>query len=592
MSEALLSQFELLAQVDTLRQQTRAWVGTSVAWTPLAQGQNLLRHVLERTDVLRVRVECPLVVATFGGTGTGKSSLVNALVGADVTLSGRQRPTTRKPVVICHSQTDITQLGLPLEACELVRSDSEMVRDFVLVDCPDPDTSEAETPGSNLSLLHALLPYCDVLLYVSTQQKYRSARVTDELRQAADGCRVLFVQTHAELDVDIRSDWERQLSETFAESEIFFVDSLRALREQQSGQRPGGEMGRLMDLLARELGTAARVRIRRANVVDLFSVAVARCEALVRGKEADLAGLEAALHEQRGAMARRMSDQLCRDLGESRGLWERRLVEAVVSDWGLSPFSAVLRGYHGLGAIITSLSLSRARSTAQMAVIGVAHTVRMWREAQERRSAEAGLQRASTLGLDDALLRETELIIEGHVRSAGLDRSALPPVTLNQLREQASRIESQFLGDAGARADELIGQLADRNTRWWVRTWYEVCLMSYLGFVLYRVGKNFFYDSFMLDRPFLTTDFYLPAGLFGIMWVGILLMLFVRRLRRGLQGEIQGLARQLVEVRLAGGLFPELERTCQDTREQIRDLGQLRELIEQCRSLVSVPRSV
>ncbi len=586
MTDATLSQIELLAQVDDLRRRARAWCTSGAIWSPLVQGQSLLSHVLERTDALRVRVEAPLVVATFGGTGTGKSSLVNALVGAEVTTAGRQRPTTRKPIIICHQRTDIAQLGLPLDACELVRSESDLVRDFVIVDCPDPDTNETETPGSNLALLHTLLPYCDVLIYVSTQQKYRSARVSQELAQAADGCRVIFVQTHADLDEDIRADWSQQLSASFTTPDIFFVDSQRALREQQSSQRPSGDMGQLVDLLARELGTAARVRIRRANVVDLLSEAVTRCESLVQKKEADLACLETALHEQRGQLAQRMSEQLCRDLGQSRGLWERRLVESVVENWGLSPFSAVLRGYHGLGTIITSLSLSRARSTAQMAVIGVAHGVRMWRESQERRSAEAGLQRASSLGLDDSLLRETELIVEGHVRSAGFDRSALPPVTLDQLREQASKIESQFLGDAGSRADDLIHSLAHRNTRWWVRGGYELCLMAYLGFVLYRVGRNFFFDSFVLEKPLLATDFYLPAAIFGVLWIGMLLILFVQRLRSGLQGEIQALARQLVDVRLSGGLFPGLETECRTARQQIRELAELREAIEQCRTLV------
>ena len=55
----------------------------------------------------------------------------------------------------------------------------------MLIDCPDPDTNEAETHDSNLARLHQLLPYCDVLIYTSTQQKYRSARVGDELAQAA-----------------------------------------------------------------------------------------------------------------------------------------------------------------------------------------------------------------------------------------------------------------------------------------------------------------------------------------------------------------------------------------------------------------------
>ena len=587
MSDVDLNQLELLSQVDHLLQRAHVWTESPSSWQPLVQAQGLLRRVLARTESLRIRLEAPLVIATFGGTGTGKSSLVNALVGADVTAAGRQRPTTRKPIVICHSRTDVTQIGLPLEACELVRSESDLVRDLVIVDCPDPDTNETETPGSNLALLHSLLPFCDVLIYVSTQQKYRSARVSEELAQAASGCRVIFVQTHADLDTDIRDDWSRQLESTFATPEIFFVDSHKAFREQQSGQRPTGEMGRLVELLMRELGSASRVRIRRANVVDLLSEAIDLCQKPLDVAESELATLEHILLEQRGQLARRMTQQLCRDLGASRGLWERRLVESVVENWGLSPFSAVLRAYHGLGTILTSLSLTRARSTAQMAVIGAVHGIRMLRERAERQSAEEGLQRASTLGLDDALLRETELIIEGHVRSAGFDRSLLPSSTLDQLRDQAARIESQFLGDASQRTDEVIRTLAAKNSRWWIRGWYELLFLSYIGFVLYRVGRNFFHDSFLEEKALLSTDFYIPAAIFWVLWTGVLLILFLGRLRSGLQREIQGLATQLVDVRLSGGLFPQLEQACRLARQQSQELSQLRESVERIRRLVA-----
>lgn len=587
MSDVDLHQLELLARVDSLTKQIRHWAELPTNWHPALQAQNLLQRVLSRTDSLRIRLEAPLVVATFGGTGTGKSSLVNALVGADVTKSGRQRPTTRQPIIICHPQTDVSQIGLPLEMCELVLSDSDLVRDFVIVDCPDPDTNETETPGSNLALLHSLLPFCDVLLYVSTQQKYRSARVSSELVQAASGCRVIFVQSHADLDEDIREDWKRQLLGQFESPEIFFVDSQRAYREQQSGQRPTGEMGRLIDLLTRELGSASRVRIRRANVLDLLSETIDRCTIPLQAAEPELSALEQILAEQRSQLARRMTLQLCGDLGSSRGLWERRLVEAVVENWGLSPFSAVLRAYHGIGTILTSLSLTRARSTAQMAVIGAVHGWRMLRERMERQSAEEGLQRASTLGLDDSLLRETELIVEGHVRSAGFDRTAIPSSSLDQLRTQASKLETQFLLDAGQKTDELIHQLAARNSRWWVRCWYEFWFLAYLAFVLYRVGRNFFYDSFMLEKTLLSTDFYVPALIFGGLWTGVLLILFLGRLRRGLTQDIEALAAQLVEIRLSGGLFPQLEQACRQARQQSQELAQLRIAVDSLSALVA-----
>ncbi|MFT3772267.1 MAG: GTPase domain-containing protein [Minicystis sp.] len=191
---------------------SRPGPGCRPSWAPVERNQALLKRVLPGSKRLRMRLESPLVVATFGGTGTGKSSLVNALVGEEVDAGlGRQRPTTRKPQIITHSESDPRLLGLPLDECEVVQRNAEILRDIVILDCPDPDTNETETAGSNLARLHALLPYCDVLIYCSTQQKYRSNRVVTELGQAAAGCRLVFVQTHADLDEDIREDWQKQL---------------------------------------------------------------------------------------------------------------------------------------------------------------------------------------------------------------------------------------------------------------------------------------------------------------------------------------------------------------------------------------------
>src|SRR5215218_10272080 len=48
------------------------------------------------------RMEAPLLMVVGGSTGAGKSTLVNSLVGEDVSPAGVLRPTTRAPVLVCH----------------------------------------------------------------------------------------------------------------------------------------------------------------------------------------------------------------------------------------------------------------------------------------------------------------------------------------------------------------------------------------------------------------------------------------------------------------------------------------------------------
>ncbi|MEZ5944686.1 MAG: GTPase [Planctomycetaceae bacterium] len=587
MSVPDLNHLEFLSAIDNLRQQVGDFAERSSDWVPVTRCQALLKRVLDRVDTLRVRLEAPLVVATFGGTGTGKSSLVNALVGTECTLAGRQRPTTRQPVIVTHPRTDLTALGIPLDDVRVVERESDLLRDVVIVDCPDPDSDEQASSGSNLERLHDLLPHCDVLLYVSTQQKYRSARVSDELLQAAQGCRILFVQTHADLDSDIRDDWRKTLTGKYEVPDLFFVDSNRALQEQQAGQRPTGDMGRLIDLLSNQLGASERVGIRRANVIDLVQVALQRCSQILIEKQEAVAGLESALETQKQRLTQRMAERLEETLLRGRNLWERRLVSEVCDTWGMSPFSSALRTYNGFGSLLSSLSLFRVRSAAQMALLGAVQGISWSKDASQEQPAQPGPEAASHFGLDDSLLREAGIVIEGHVQEANFSRELLTPTSPENLRAQAAAVEAGFVSDAAQRVDKTIRELANNNSRWWVRFGYEVLFILYIAFVLFRMGKNFFYESFILGTNLLSTDFYIAAGLFFVLWTGLLVMLFVRRLRTGLQGRISSLVQELISLRLSQGLFPNIDRAVREARSSQETVKALLAEVDQLRDDVA-----
>lgn len=557
MSQSELAQLELLAQVDDLVARLAAWSAVPPGpWGPLARSRALIRRLLKRVELLRIRLETPLVVATFGGTGTGKSALVNAILGEEVTPSGRERPTTREPIVLAHPETDLESFEFPLDEVRVVRKDNPLLRDIVLLDCPDPDTTESETTGSNLERLHHLLPLCDVLIYTSTQQKYRSARVTDELAQAAPGCRLIFVQTHADLDVDVRDDWRKQLSAEYQVADLFFVDSRRAMAEQQAGQKPTGEFGRLLDLLLKELGSSHRVRIRRANLLDLIHGALEHCRRELDEKWPAVQEVRMQAQRLTQQSVERMAANLTEELEAHRGLWERRLLSNVLERRPVSPFSGVLWLYQSAASLLGSYALLRARTPAQMALVGAMQGARMLAEWSDQQRA-GQLDRLLPAGFDRAEVEAARIVLAGSLQEAELDPSLLDG---SAEKTNAESFQAEFLNEASRQIDAIVQKLAAEKSRWYRWLPYELLFACYWLFLVYRIGRNFFYDSMAHGEPLLSTSFYIPAVLFLVIIGGGLLMRFTRGLSRHLGAEIGQLTRKLASAHLTHGLFEHLSR--------------------------------
>jgi hypothetical protein len=648
MAGSELAHLEVLAEIDALVDRLKRWSDDAPTWQPAEKCRALVRRLAARADSLRVRLEAPLVVATLGGTGTGKSALVNALLGAEVVQTGRSRPTTTRPTLICRPGLTPELLGIDRASVEWIERDLPALRDLVFVDCPDPDTTEAgreergegrghepthpeasfplpsplsslPLPSDNLARLRAILPKCDVLLVTATQQKYRSARVADELAAAVPGAHLVFVQTHADVDADIRDDWRRMLEgETKKRPStpeqpahpgrggsctatptakmgtvpffppdhvhVFRIDSLRALADAQANLQPRGEFADLVDLLTRQMASAAANRIRRANFLDLVADTLDTCAARIDEGLPSVREAHDAVDQQRALLAKQLAAKMQAELLASRRQWENRLLGQAASRWGFSPFALVLRAYQGIGSIFTGALLYRLRTPAQMALWGAFEGVRTWRRHQQNRRAERGIDRAA--GWEPAELRKAHLIVEGYVIEAGLDRRT---VQADAVVAEAETAAASFVAHASADLESLIARLAKRHTGWFTRWLYEILLLLVLGVVLYRGGKNFFYDSWLAPHPtpVYGLEFYASAGLWLLLWCLVLLWAFCNRLRRGLRGEITKLAAGWNDTAAAAALFASVETDCRRAERFRQDLDTIRQQIDRLRRQVA-----
>ncbi len=116
----------------------------------------------------------PLIVAFMGGTGVGKSSLLNRLAGKAIARAGVVRPTSREVTLFHHHSVAIQHLPeqSALAKITISQHDDEVKKNIVWIDMPDFDSTEQ----SNKQLVLQWLPHIDVLIYVVSPERYRDEK--------------------------------------------------------------------------------------------------------------------------------------------------------------------------------------------------------------------------------------------------------------------------------------------------------------------------------------------------------------------------------------------------------------------------------
>ncbi len=159
-------------------------------WAQQAESQQLISSELAakilnldtRTpaDLLENTVERALIVGFFGGTGVGKSSLLNRLAVAEIAKTGVIRPTSHEVTLYHHAQVKLQQLpaDLPVAKTQIAQHQNDAYQQLVWIDMPDFDSTESQ----NKTLVLSWLPHIDVLVYVVSPERYRDKAAWDLFR--------------------------------------------------------------------------------------------------------------------------------------------------------------------------------------------------------------------------------------------------------------------------------------------------------------------------------------------------------------------------------------------------------------------------
>lgn len=136
------------------------------------RGHAVVSQVMQRTAISGSRT----VVALAGATGSGKSSLFNALVGAQVAVAGPLRPTTSRPTAGVFGAEDAAELLSWLDVDRRHHTADPQLDGLVLLDLPDVDSREV----SHRVEADRILALADLFVWVTDPQKYADARLHDD----------------------------------------------------------------------------------------------------------------------------------------------------------------------------------------------------------------------------------------------------------------------------------------------------------------------------------------------------------------------------------------------------------------------------
>lgn len=259
----------------------------------------ILERIRELIDVTSDRAEIDptwCVIGLLGGTGAGKSSLVNALAGGEVVCAGVLRPTTNEACAVLPAGREPKELLGWLGVRTRVCAPGDLPGDTAIIDLPDIDSVEA----SHAQVAGRLATRVDALVVVVNPQKYADARLHDEWleRLRTSHASVTVALTHIDTlgvaeRTSIVSDLRRILDERgLTGARVVPVSAT-------TGEGVAELASHLADEAARVSRQAARARAALSQAARLVRDAVG-VEGAIRGVEtegmaSDLAGVAADL---------------------------------------------------------------------------------------------------------------------------------------------------------------------------------------------------------------------------------------------------------------------------------------------------------
>jgi len=461
MSASLLT---LLDQFETITRYTGPW-------RPLRNEIPLLTNRIEEIRRRETRTGELLVLALIGGSGVGKSTVLNAIAGDHLAETSEFRPCTSTPTVY-HPPG----IKMPFQDWKCVAGSA--LENLIIIDTPDSDT----VVRKHRDTVQHVLDQSDLILLCGSEEKYLDEATWSLLRPLRNERAIVCLETKAHHQNDIRNHWLARLESEGLTCEGYFrLQALRTLDRKLCGLMPETDeldFPKLEEFL-REALDRERIRsIKQSNALGLVRKTLDHLNANVCEKSQQLRSARAAIDQAEKRLRAEALDLLRRDLLAESHLWTYAVGREIS-----------LRAKGVIGTLFHAVEMLRTIP------------VRLMRWLPGSRSHD-GLHAADTLA-SNRLLDSQVVLLEQPLRDlfakvdsqlqlklvqAEFERTPSEAKSSDFAIEVSSRVQHALKGPVRDR----IARYARHTTSWPVTVLLDAPVIAFAVYTAWRIVRDYF----------------------------------------------------------------------------------------------------